>query len=136
MENIINEFRCLINEFDQKLALKYGTNSPWNQGFKVDKLPKKGIIGDYEYNFHGSGCDLVRDDVSVSYDRGESIGTNYMIQFSIWSISQFVQSHPKYNGKYSTDEEIKSDLEILVKKGILSKLEIEGKVFEVYKLKS
>lgn len=131
MEEILTEYVDFIRSFENSLKIKYNMNK--NPCAVAGKLfERKGIIDGIDYWFHGTGCTAEKDGIIYAYDI--SIFIEDQIEFSLWEISEFIRTHPKYSlFKYSS-EDIENELAKLIDKGILSWLVIMGRVYKTYKV--
>jgi hypothetical protein len=51
-----------------------------------------GIIGAYQYFYHGGGCKLEKDGVVCEFDYLPENG--YPIKFSIWKFGEYIKTNP------------------------------------------
>ncbi|KGD67137.1 hypothetical protein B0A61_10910 [Flavobacterium aquatile LMG 4008 = ATCC 11947] len=131
MEEIVNTYVSFIKEFEAILKHKYSIkeNPRYFAGTLFDK---KGIIDNYRYQFHGAGCRIEKDDVICEYDSIFSKGNE--IDFSLWKITTFVETHPKYKILNLSNEFIEQELYKLIQKEMLSFQIINNCVFQVYQI--
>ena len=131
MEEIVNTYVSFIKEFEAILKHRYSfKENPRN--FAGRLFDKKGVIDNYSYQFHGAGCRLEKDDIICEYDsifleRNE-------INFSLWEITAFIETHPKYKTYAMSSEYIEQELYKLIQKEILSFQIINNCVFQVYQI--
>jgi hypothetical protein len=131
LRTILNDYVAFIKLFEATLKEKYGvkTNPYLNVGVP-GLINRTGVIGGYEYRYHGLGCEIRYQDIICDYSIVPDQGTE--IQFSIWALSQFIKTNLKYSDYAVNEKVLKDHIKDLVKKGVLSMLEIDGRVFEAY----
>lgn len=92
------------------------------------KFKSRGKVNNYDYYFHGAGCRIEKDKVICEYDY-LSYENNLSYQLSLWKLKTFIDSF--YNIDYDANM-LKDELENLVIKGVLKKLKIDNKIYDVY----
>lgn len=131
MEEILKEYISHIRVFENLIKKKYNLNKSPCIGM-TSTFEKRGDIDGFVYWFHGTGCTVEKKGVIYAYDI--SIFVKDEIEFSLWEFSEFIRTHPDY-GKLNYDSNyIEKELAKLIDKGILSWLEIEGRVFKTYRV--
>lgn len=131
MEEIVNNYVSFIKEFEAVLKRKYSfKENP--RHFAGRLFDKKGAIDNYKYQFHGAGCRIEKDDVICEYDSIFSEGNE--IDFSLWKITTFIETHPKYKILNLSSEYIEQELYKLIQKEMLSFQIINNCVFQVYQI--
>jgi hypothetical protein len=131
MEEIVNTYVNFIKEFEALLKHKYSIKEN-PRHFAGRLFEKKGTIDSYRYQFHGAGCRIEKDDVICEYDSIFSKGNE--IDFSLWEITKFIETHPKYKILNLSSEYIEQELYKLIQKEILSFQIINNCVFQVYQI--
>jgi hypothetical protein len=131
IEEIVNTYVRFIKDFEEHLKHKYSIKE--NPRHFAGKLfDRKGIIDNYKYQFHGAGCRIEKDDIICEYDSLFSEGNE--INFSLWKITTFIETHPKYKTLNLSSEYIEQELYKLIEKGILTFQIINNCVFQVYQI--
>lgn len=85
---------------------------------------RQGNIDGIEYKFHGTGCTAQKDGVIYAYDI--SLFEKDIIQFSQWELTEFIRTHPDYQKLNYAFDYVEYELYLLINKGILEWLTIEG----------
>lgn len=131
MRKALKEYVQMIKDFEQKMSLKYNlSENPWcKAGILFERV---GSIDGYDYYFHGAGCTLEKKGVICEYD--VNLLKEKQIEFSLWKFSEFIRTHPDYKEREYDLKTIDMELQNLVSEGVLSLLEIEGKVFKIYQV--
>jgi len=92
-----------------------------------------GIIGAYQYFYHGGGCKLKKDGVVCEFDYVPENG--YPIKFSIWKFGGYIKTNPKrFHFGFDIDF-IHKELCELVKLGKLFYLEEFGVLYPIFQVK-
>ncbi|HEX8562837.1 MAG TPA: hypothetical protein VF676_07655 [Flavobacterium sp.] len=131
MENILQKYLELIRDFQEKLKSEYHiTENPWVHAGK--RVPNSGLIGDYSYQYHGSGVTINKSGIICEYDVAPL--SEYEIKFSLWKFNAFIKSHPEFKSLNYDDKYVKGELDSLVIRGVLELLNIDGRVFQIYQV--
>lgn len=130
MEEILNDYIAFIKTFENKMIVKYNLEkNPWNVRRVFDR---KGVIDEYHYTYHGVGCRLESEGIICEYDVAPLDGKE--IKFDSWNFWEFANTYPKYKPLQYTIEYIEEELLKLIDRGILSFMEIDGRIFQVYEV--
>ncbi|MCS3867785.1 hypothetical protein J3D55_000701 [Chryseobacterium ginsenosidimutans] len=91
IEIIISDYINYIKDFEILIREKHHLNENERTVAGIGtRFERKGIVGEYNYWFHGSGCSLEINETECHY--------NYFINnitFSIWNFRQFIVIHTK-----------------------------------------
>ncbi|WP_108807665.1 DUF6896 domain-containing protein [Aquimarina spinulae] len=125
----LKKYVDFIREFENSLTSEFDINGNiWNRSGK--DFPKSGKVKDYQYKFHGAGCEVIKNDIICEYDIAPLNGRD--IKFSPWKFSKFIESHPDLNIINRHDLEL--GLLFLVNEKKISKLIIDGIETGVYEV--
>lgn len=123
----IRSYRNFILVFETSMKKKYNINDNIYNYIGV-LFERNGNLGKYEYIFHGSGCKIISENVICEYDF-LNYDENTQYQFSVWKLKSFIES---FYHKNIVQSELKESLDNLVIKKQLRKLELEGRIFDIY----
>lgn len=131
MEEIVTTYVRFIKEFEALLKYKYSIKEN-PRHFAGRLFDKKGTIDNYKYEFHGAGCRIEKDDIICEYDSLFTKGNE--IDFSLWKITTFTETHPKYKTLNLSSESIEEELYKMIEKEILSFQIVNNCVYQVYQI--
>lgn len=127
--NLLNIYAYHIINFENKLKKLYNIKDDMDLYERIrEKKMIIGTIDNYKYNFHGAGCSLIFNGLTIEYDFMPF--NNYKIKFSIWKFSQFLITYFDLN--HLDQIQVKKNLDELVKNKKLTKLKISGREFDIY----
>jgi hypothetical protein len=131
IEIILSDYINYIKDFEILIREKHHLNENERTVAGIGtRFERKGIVGEYNYWFHGSGCSLEINETECHY--------NYFINnitFSIWNFRQFIVTHPKYKNLYLTEKHLELELYRLIEKDVLSWNTEEYVVYQTYHYK-
>ncbi len=124
MKEIIEEFLKIINNFRKEVF----KNSNIKQGETwLYKPDYNGELNGFTYRYHGAGCEVKYKDYMCDFNM-YSLETE-LISFSGYSIYCFINSNPKYLGKYQDVKEVEKELIKLREEGYLTNLKMHGRTY-------
>lgn len=131
LRTILDDFVAFIRLFEDSLKEKYSINvNPYLEKGHLGKVARVGRVDEYEYHYHGGGCTVkyhgIRCDYGIYPNRGKEI------QFTLWGLTEFIKTNPKYVDYLINEEALKAEIENMVETGGLSMYEIGGRKFENY----
>jgi hypothetical protein len=122
MKNILN----LINDY--QYTVKVGVEAMQKQfntrhllkGWKSGVIPKSGVlVSGIEYDFHGVGCFLIIDNVTVNFDFGPD---DRYDGFDLWRLGCFVNEKPElYKIYFENEALLEDDFQELIRRHIIVK---------------
>ena len=126
--NNIKKYKEFIQIFEEKLSKKLNIKEENLYDF-INKIDvKNGEVLDYQYSFHGGGCTIKKQNTICEYDF-IPYSTVFKYQFSTWKLKCFIDT---YHNIEIDEKILKKEIEKLVDHNKLTKLKIEGKVFDIY----
>lgn len=94
------------------------------------RIPKKGEVifngGFLEYNFHGSGCSFLFENIDIDYDIYID-RSNYIVT-SPWKFKKFIDS---FSRNVIDERDVEQWLEILKDNGVVEKVFTDYSIFEI-----
>ncbi len=131
MEKILNDYVSFIKCFENKLRNKFIFKE--NPYFVVgDLFERKGSFDNYNYHYHGSGCTVQKDGIICNFDVAPL--NESPIKFSLWDFKEFIRTNKNYDSQNYNLNTVEVELDYLLKKGLLSWLNIDGNVFKIYQV--
>lgn len=129
IKKILIDYVKFIEEFEKIMMLKYNLSvNPYTKAGKL--FERNGNIDSYKYHYHGAGCTIEKDGVICEYNIAPLNVDG--IKFSLWALSEFIGSNPKYKNLNYTIEAIEDDLKTLLENGTLRWDEIDGHFIKIY----
>ncbi len=134
IKDVLKNYIVFINSYEILMSNKYDIKeniSLWEVTHQ-NIFERQGVINDYKYFYHGSGCRLEKDGIVCEYDTAPLNG--YEIKFSYWKFLEFIRTNPKYNKLNITRDYMEIGLNKLVEEGILSWCIIDGYSYSVLQI--
>ena len=131
MEKILQDYIGFIKKFENLMIDKYQLKE--NPFYKAGVLFKKnGVIGEYNYFYHGAGCRLEKKGVICEYDISNFKGKE--IEFSLWKFYEFIRTNNSYKEMNYSQEYIEEELLKLIDKKIIQWLIIDNHSYKIYQI--
>ncbi|WP_417801052.1 DUF6896 domain-containing protein [Tenacibaculum sp.] len=121
MKKNIDSYIGFINDFELAFKKKHkGKKDIW---IEIDKtIPRKGVVFNYSYYFHGRGCRVEYNNTICEYDFG--LLERKVINFSIWKLYKFIETNPELSN-VSMNDVYFGTLD-LINEGVVSRFILSG----------
>jgi len=88
------------------------------RGVRERTIPRRGTVNEHElaFNFHGIGCLIQQPDATVDFDFGPD---GRVGGFDSWRLLQFLESCNDYDTEELPQEQLESEIRILVQSGAI-----------------
>lgn len=123
-------YRSFIVSFEETLKKHYNINDNLYEDYIGVLFERKGSIDDFNYRFHGGGCEVIQNNIICDYNF-IPYDEDLKYQYTIWNLYKFIKSNSDIN---ITEEKLKKEIEALVEIGQIRKLVIDNKVYDTYSL--
>lgn len=121
-------YRSFIVSFEETLKKHYNINDNLYEDYIGVLFERKGSIDDFNYRFHGGGCEVIQNNIICDYNF-IPYDEDLKYQYTIWNLYKFIKSNSDIN---ITEEKLKKEIEALVEIGQIRKLVIDNKVYDTY----
>lgn len=121
-------YRSFIISFEEALKKHYDINDNLYEDHIGVLFERKGSIDDFNYRFHGGGCEVIQNNIICDYNF-IPYDEDLKYQYTIWNLYKFIKSNSDIN---ITEEKLKKEIEALVEIGQIRKLVIDNKVYDTY----
>ncbi len=131
IEEILSKYIKCIKDFEKLIRKEHNLIKNERILSQIGlQFARKGIIKDYHFWFHGSGCSLNIKGTECHYDY-------FMddITFSLWAFKQFILTHSEYKNLNFTDKYLELELYRLIEENILCWNTENYVVYQIYHFK-
>lgn len=131
LKNLLEEYELYIYTFNDAIQKEYSLSISPLIASRQRVIPSKGFImidgNKFDYFFHGSGCSLIIDNVSVDFDYDlvkDGLGNNDWIykQFSAYQLWGFIKSKEKSNMQLCDEKIFSENIKLLEVEGYIKKV--------------
>ena len=115
LHKLIVVFLQKVSQAEDIMKKKMCVDKPmyWRQ----NNVPRTGILGKYEYSFHGIGCCFNFGDITVDYDYGDQ---GRIDGFDLWRLTIFGEQLKDFQS-YIDSGTLKSEFESCIESGEIKK---------------
>ncbi|MCA4780933.1 hypothetical protein OBJ95_01290 [Empedobacter falsenii] len=124
----LSAYRSFIASFEEALKKHYDINDNLYEDCIGVLFERIGSIDDFNYRFHGGGCEVIQNNIICDYDF-IPYDEVFKYQYTIWKLYKFIKSDSNIS---ITEEKLKKEIEDLVETGQIKKLVIDKKVYDTY----
>lgn len=114
---LINDYQNTVKAGVKEMQKEFNTRQLF-AAWKSKAIPKNGVLkSGTEYDFHGIGCFLTINNITVNFDFGPD---NRYDGFDLWRLGCFVDERPKLYKRYFKNKSLlEEDFQELIEKHII-----------------
>lgn len=135
IKQYVNVFHEQIQCFNNVLKQKYEFESEPTYNDAGNIFPRKGNLTEkgnvYNYQFHGSGCTVIKNEVWINYNI--DVLNNNEITITAWDIKKFIETSTNETSPYESSEINQIFLE-LEKMHILKRRDEDLMIFSIVEI--
>ena len=112
INDVISDYILMASSVAAQLRRELGEEDLL-AGWRQHRIPQRGTLSDgTQYQFHGKGCSVERDNIGIDFDFGNQGRTDGFDSWRLWLFTeQFPAKYPEFKRREVIEEELQSLVE-------------------------